>query len=145
MYLLFYLIYSRWASKMPFCLWSLRDLPISFRFTPYDFLSRCKFNTLTTCQPMVNTNSGIITRIELTTSALLSTRQPQTTSTVLKCRKLTNPMSYQPKQILTKYRIINIGFNTSRTVPITILRDRTAELWAGAWGCDIGQTSLALH
>ena len=28
-------------------------LPISSRFTPYDFLSRCKFSTLTTRQPMV--------------------------------------------------------------------------------------------
>ena len=25
-----------------------KDLPISPRFTPYDFLSRCKFSTLTT-------------------------------------------------------------------------------------------------
>ena len=30
-----------------------QDLPISPRFTPYDFLSRCKFSTLTTRQPMV--------------------------------------------------------------------------------------------
>ena len=30
-----------------------RDLPISPRFTPYDFLSRCKFSILTTRQPMV--------------------------------------------------------------------------------------------
>ena len=30
-----------------------KDLPISPRFTPYDFLSRCKFSTLTTSQPMV--------------------------------------------------------------------------------------------
>ena len=30
-----------------------KDLPISPRFTPYDFLSRCKFSTLTTRQPMV--------------------------------------------------------------------------------------------
>ena len=29
------------------------DLPISPRFTPYDFLSRCKFSNLTTRQPMV--------------------------------------------------------------------------------------------
>ena len=29
------------------------DLPISPRFTPYNFLSRCKFSTLTTRQPMV--------------------------------------------------------------------------------------------
>ena len=30
-----------------------KDLPISPRFTPYDFLSRCKFSTLATRQPMV--------------------------------------------------------------------------------------------
>ena len=30
-----------------------KDLPISPRFTPYSFLSRCKFSTLTTRQPMV--------------------------------------------------------------------------------------------
>ena len=30
-----------------------KDLSISPRFTPYDFLSRCKFSTLTTRQPMV--------------------------------------------------------------------------------------------
>ena len=30
-----------------------KDLAISPRFTPYDFLSRCKFSTLTTRQPMV--------------------------------------------------------------------------------------------
>ena len=30
-----------------------KDLPISPRFTSYDFLSQCKFSTLTTRQPMV--------------------------------------------------------------------------------------------
>ena len=30
------------------------DLPISPRFTPYDFLSRCKFSTLRTRQPMID-------------------------------------------------------------------------------------------
>ena len=30
-----------------------KDLPVSPRFTPYNFLSRCKFSTLTTRQPMV--------------------------------------------------------------------------------------------
>ena len=30
-----------------------KDLPISPRFRPYDFLSRCKFSTLTTRQPMI--------------------------------------------------------------------------------------------
>ena len=31
----------------------IKDLPISPRFTPYDFLSRCKFSTRTTRQLMV--------------------------------------------------------------------------------------------
>ena len=30
-----------------------KNLPVSPRFTPYNFLSRCKFSTLTTRQPMV--------------------------------------------------------------------------------------------
>ena len=30
-----------------------KDLPISHRFTPYSFLSRCKFSTLITRQPMI--------------------------------------------------------------------------------------------
>ena len=30
-----------------------KDLPISPRFTPYNFLSRCKFSTLTTRESMV--------------------------------------------------------------------------------------------
>ena len=30
-----------------------KDLPIAPRFTPYDFLSRCKFSTLTTREPIV--------------------------------------------------------------------------------------------
>ena len=64
-----------------------KDLPISPRFTPYNFLSRCKFSTLTTRQPSQswlnftysrshafryerkNTNPTLV-RIELTTSAL---------------------------------------------------------------------------
>ena len=60
-----------------------KDLPISPRFTPYNFLSRCKFSTLTTRQPMFefyllmfprfpsrkNTNPTLV-RIELTISAL---------------------------------------------------------------------------
>ena len=43
----FRLTYSRWASTLPSCLylWSLRIFP-SPRFTPYDFLSRCKFSTI---------------------------------------------------------------------------------------------------
>ena len=49
----FNLTYSRWTSSLPSCLWSLRifsSLPGS-RLT--FFLSRCKFGTLTTRQPMV--------------------------------------------------------------------------------------------
>ena len=30
-----------------------KDLPISLRFTPYEFLSLCKFSNLTTRQPRV--------------------------------------------------------------------------------------------
>ena len=30
-----------------------KNIPISPQFTPYDFLSRCQFNNLTTRQPMV--------------------------------------------------------------------------------------------
>ena len=52
-YFLFNLTYSRWTSSLPSCLWSPKDLPISPRFTPCNFLSRCKFSTLTTRQPMV--------------------------------------------------------------------------------------------
>ena len=61
-----------------------KGLPISPRFTPYDFLSRCKFDNLTT-QPMVEFylltfacfpvrkkehNNQTLVRIERTTSAL---------------------------------------------------------------------------
>ena len=61
-----------------------KDLPISPRFSPYDFLSRCKFSSLTTRQPTVEcyllalsaTDARIqnpaLTRIELTTFALFS-------------------------------------------------------------------------
>ena len=64
-----------------------KDLPISPRFTPYVFLSRCKSSNLTTRQPMVKfhlltfprfplrkkdhkSHFGETSRIELTTSAL---------------------------------------------------------------------------
>ena len=62
-----------------------KDLPISPRFTPYDFLSRCKFSTLLQlvnqwlnftysrshafCYERKNTDPTLV-RIELTTSAL---------------------------------------------------------------------------
>ena len=61
-----------------------KDLPISPRFTPYNFLSRSKFSTLTTRQPMVEfylltfprfplrkkEHKSYLVRIELTTSVL---------------------------------------------------------------------------
>ena len=61
-----------------------KDLAISPRFMPYDFLSRCKFSSLTTRQPMVEfylltfprfplrkkEHKSYMVRIELTTSAL---------------------------------------------------------------------------
>ena len=60
-----------------------KDLPISPRFTPYDFLSQCKFSTLTTCHQWLNftyshshafryerkNKNPTLVRIELTTSA----------------------------------------------------------------------------
>ena len=49
----FHLTSSRWTSSLPYCMLVTKDLPISPRFTPYIFLSRCKFSTLTTRQPMV--------------------------------------------------------------------------------------------
>ena len=52
-YIFFHLTYSRWTSSLPSCLWSQRifqSLPGS-RLTI--FLSRSKFSTLTTRQPMV--------------------------------------------------------------------------------------------
>ena len=42
-----------------------KDLPISPRFTPYDFLSRCKFSTLATRQPMVEFYSLTFPRFPL--------------------------------------------------------------------------------
>ena len=44
-----------------------KDLPISPWFTPYDFLSRCKFSTLTTRQPMVEFYSLTFPRFPLQT------------------------------------------------------------------------------
>ena len=53
LFFFFNLTYSRWTSSLPSCLWSLRIFPSlpSSRLTI--FLSRCKFSTLTTRQPMV--------------------------------------------------------------------------------------------
>ena len=47
------LTYSRWTSSLPSCLWSQRILPSLPGSRLTIFLSRCKFSTLTTRQPMV--------------------------------------------------------------------------------------------
>ena len=49
----FHLTYSRWASSLPSCLWSQRIFPSLPGSRLTIFLSRCKFSTLTTRQPMV--------------------------------------------------------------------------------------------
>ena len=79
----FHLTYSRWTSSLPSCLWSQRIFPSLPGSRLTIFLSRCKFSTLTTRQPMVefylltfprfslqkNANPTLV-RIELTTSVL---------------------------------------------------------------------------
>ena len=52
-FILFHLTYSRWTSSLPSCLWSLRIFPSLPGSRLTIFLSRCKFSTLTTRQPMV--------------------------------------------------------------------------------------------
>ena len=49
----FHLTYSRWTSSLLSCLWSLRIFPSLPGSRLTIFLSRCKFSTLTTRQPMV--------------------------------------------------------------------------------------------
>ena len=49
----FHLTYSRWTSSLPSCLWSQRIFPSFPGSRLTIFLSRCKFSTLTTRQPMV--------------------------------------------------------------------------------------------
>ena len=49
----FNLTYSRWTSSLPSCLWSQRIFPSLPGSRLTLFLSRCKFSTLTTRQPMV--------------------------------------------------------------------------------------------
>ena len=61
----FNLTYSRWTSSFTILPVVTKDLPISTRFTPYDFLSRCKFSTLTTRQPMVEFYLLTFTRFPL--------------------------------------------------------------------------------
>ena len=52
-FLFFHLTYSRWTSSLPSCLWSQRIFPSLPGSRLTIFLSRCKFSTLTTRQPMV--------------------------------------------------------------------------------------------
>ena len=49
----FHLTYSRWTSSLPSCMWSQRIFPSLPGSRLTNFLSRCKFSTLTTRQPMV--------------------------------------------------------------------------------------------
>ena len=49
----FHLTYSRWTSSLPSCLWSQRIFPSLPGSRLTNVLSRCKFSTLTTRQPMV--------------------------------------------------------------------------------------------
>ena len=53
LFLFFHLTYSRWTSSLPSCLWSQRIFPSLPGSRLTIFLSRCKFSTLTTRQPMV--------------------------------------------------------------------------------------------
>ena len=50
----FHLTYSRWTSSLPSCLCSKRIFPSLPGSRLIIFLSRCKFSTLTTRQPMVD-------------------------------------------------------------------------------------------
>ena len=49
----FHLTYSRWTSSLPSCLWSQRIFPSLPGSRLTFFLSRSKFSTLTTRQPMI--------------------------------------------------------------------------------------------
>ena len=51
----FHLTCSRWTSSLPSCLWPQRIFPSLPGSRLTIFLSRCKFSTLTTRQPMVTT------------------------------------------------------------------------------------------
>ena len=53
LFFFFHLTYSRWTSSLPSCLWSQRIFPFLPGSRLTIFLSRCKFSTLTTRQPMV--------------------------------------------------------------------------------------------
>ena len=53
LFFFFHLTYSRWTSSLSSCLWSQRIFPSLPGSRLTFFLSRCKFSTLTTRQPMV--------------------------------------------------------------------------------------------
>ena len=57
--LFFHPTYSWWTSSLPSCLWSQRIFPSLPGSRLTIFLSRCKFSTLTTRQPMVEININI--------------------------------------------------------------------------------------
>ena len=58
----FHLTYSRWTSTLPSCLWSQRIFPSLPGSRLTIFLSRCKFSTLTTRQPMVMLHENDVCR-----------------------------------------------------------------------------------
>ena len=62
---LFHLTYSRRTSSLPSCLWSQRIFPSLPGSRLTIFLSRCKFSTLTTHQPMVEFYSLTFPRFPL--------------------------------------------------------------------------------
>ena len=57
LFFFFNLTYGRWTSPLPSCLWSLRIFPSLPGSRLTILLSRCKFSTLTTRQPMVEFHS----------------------------------------------------------------------------------------
>ena len=59
-----------------------KDISICPRFTPYDFLSRCKFSTLTTRQPMVEFYLLLMTNHNQTHPAPHPQNQPPDSSSV---------------------------------------------------------------
>ena len=62
---LFNLTYSQWTSLLPSCLWSQRIFPFLPGSRLTFFLSRCKFSTLTTRQPMVELSLLTFPRLTL--------------------------------------------------------------------------------
>ena len=83
-----------------------KDLPFCPRFTPYNFLSRCKFRTLTTRQPMVEfylltfprfplrkkRTQILVTIIERTISALAGVQVAYETTRATRAAAKTKPL-----------------------------------------------------